>query len=139
MNSTPAQAGYYAPLPGMAQAAICGIGKYSIGGASACSLCAPGYRCAPGSTLDSPPNSACPIGGYCNPATNFTLCLPGTYGVQSAGVSQELACSLCPAGFLCPKAGTIIPITCPTGKQIMYLIRENHRCSYISYHFMYVQ
>jgi len=111
----------------MTQTVICGVGKYSIGGTSTCFLCAPGYRCVPGSTFDSPANSECPIGGFCNPATNFTLCLPGTYGVQSAGTSQTQSCSICPASFICSKAGTIIPIPCPSGKKhVLYNININY-------------
>jgi hypothetical protein len=115
--SISAAPGYFVPSAGASVASICGVGRYSTGGATTCSLCSPGYQCAAGSSSPSPPSAACRIGGYCNPATVYTPCPAGTYGIVSAGVSLSQACSLCEPGYLCLGNGTVFNtrVICPQG------------------------
>eukprot|EP01051_Picozoa_sp_SAG22_P024411 SAG22_NODE_6756_length_815_cov_0.935754_1_plen_105_part_10 len=43
----------------------------------------------------------CPHGGFCETASDFTLCPAGTYGNKSRGVDQQDACRVCEAGSYC--------------------------------------
>ena len=114
---TLATPGYSVASAGSSSELICGVGYYSTGGSVSCTLCSPGYMCPPGSTEPSPVTAACPMGGHCGDPTVFVPCLPGTYGIITAGISQAHACTNCEPGYLCPSDGTVrsTRVVCPQG------------------------
>ncbi|KAF0717142.1 hypothetical protein As57867_002460, partial [Aphanomyces stellatus] len=94
----------------------CPIGYWSPGSVLNCFECNPGFRCSLASTSPTPPQDACPAGGYCNPPTTFFNCPAGTYGNSTAGQSVSQACGPCPEGYFCPAGSTAISMQpCPPG------------------------
>uniref|UniRef100_H3HB02 TNFR-Cys domain-containing protein n=1 Tax=Phytophthora ramorum TaxID=164328 RepID=H3HB02_PHYRM len=94
----------------------CPVGYYSEGAVANCRSCYPGYKCSLASDNPTPPEDACPMGGYCNPPTTFFLCPAGTFGNVTAGESIDHACAPCPEGYYCDMGTT--PLTrqdCPAG------------------------
>ncbi|GMF37121.1 unnamed protein product [Phytophthora fragariaefolia] len=94
----------------------CPVGYYSEGAVANCRSCYPGYQCGLASTNPTPPEDACPMGGYCNPTTTFFLCPAGTFGNVTAGESIDHACAPCPEGYYCEMGATpLTRQTCPAG------------------------
>ena len=94
-------------------AGLCPAGKYSTGGASACSPCPVGtYGSVAGLTTalctgscSSLPGASC---GAAATAANGTVCPPGQY----ASVSNAASCSLCQPGTYAPVAGMATCLQC---------------------------
>ena len=78
------------------------VGYWSPGQATHCLECDPGCRCSLASTHPSPPEDACPMGGYCNP--------PNT----STQLTMSSECQTCTIGYYCPE-GSVNPTPCPAG------------------------
>ncbi|OQR94999.1 hypothetical protein ACHHYP_00649 [Achlya hypogyna] len=111
----PCNPGYECPHPDQPPQP-CPIGYWSPGTILNCLECHPGYRCSLASTSPTPPEDACPAGGYCNPPTTFFMCPPGTYGNTTAGESVNQACAPCPPGYTCASGSTAVSMQpCPAG------------------------
>ncbi|KAH8062903.1 dihydrolipoyllysine-residue acetyltransferase [Aureococcus anophagefferens] len=92
----------------------CPAGTRSPEGETLCTACDAGTACA---RPDAPQSRACPVGAWCNPASELTLCPLGYYGNVSAGASMADACELCDQGYYCPRTGTtaLTRVLCPAG------------------------
>ena len=104
----PVSAGYYsAGGDYTTSGTICGAGKFSISGATACSSCT-------GSTFSAPGQASC---------TQCTSCLPGNVQTTACSVTSDTVCTQCiTKGNSCP-GGTITSDTCAqctAGKYLLY-------------------
>ena len=122
----PCPAGSFCTLPYLGPTS-CPPGSFSLGEATNCTVCSPGYYCPSRTSaiqLQCPVGSYslagaevctyCPAGKACPfPAVNLeVVCPPGTY---SGGNQTE--CTPCPAGKYCPDVADVTTIAnCPAGR-----------------------
>ena len=131
-----AAAGYACPSGSTnATAVLCTPGRYSLGGASACTLCSgglygdsyglassscsgmctAGYACPDGSS--SPTVTACAVGTYSvSGSPSCSLCPAGYFG-NATTLTTSTCSGLCAAGYSCPAGSTMPNVTlCPVGQ-----------------------
>lgn len=121
----PCPVGHYC-LVGTLIPTPCPEGKFrvSTGGTTVddCTYCEEGYYCIP----NNPIPFVCPTGAYCPAGSSSPLLCPSGYYSSSTQASSDSVCIICPAGYICDRAGIgnylDFPCTpgyyCPTGAQL---------------------